>query len=202
MCLTCHPPALPCVLHLINHRSRALTAPGRGAKSATPGVRVPRPAERTREPPARRPPLVADWRGRRRGSISSERGAPPSGSRGPGILRSLPTTPPSCPASRRFSARRRRPVLVATPQQRGGPGRRSREAGDPRRHPGPRNAAVAAPQPPRRLASCTAGKAGLRPRWAGRAWGAPALRGAPCSARRAGAASPPPSRRWPATSPA
>lgn len=126
MCLTCHPPALPCVLYLLNHRSRALTAPGRGAKSATPGVRVPRPAERAREPPARRPPLAADWRGGRRGSISSERGAPPSGSRGPGILRSLPSTPPSCPASRRVSARRCRPVLVAAPQQRGGPGRRCR----------------------------------------------------------------------------
>lgn len=84
-----------------------------------------------------------------------------------------------------------------------GPGRRGPQPqGRARPHPGPRRAAGAAPQPPRRLASCTAGRAGLRPRWADRAWGAPAPRGAPCSAPRAGAASPPPSRRWPATFPA
>lgn len=133
-----------------------------------------------------------------------------------GILGSLLATPRTFPASGRVCAHLHlHPLPLAPPPTkwrsrqprkpgvvRRGQGGRGRNPRVARHYPGLRSAAVAARQPPKRLVSCTAGRAGLGPRWAGRAWGAPALRGAPCSAPRVGAASPPPSRLWPATFPA
>lgn len=141
--------------------------------------------------------------------------------RAPGLAARLPppgssaplATPWTSTVSRCSSWRLSSPI---PPQQSQGPshipaglgrGGRDRNPRVPRNPPAPRpagsgTAAVAARQPPRRLVSCTAGKAGPAARWAGRAWGARAPLGAPCSAPRAGAASLPPLKLLQVTSPA
>lgn len=187
------------------------------------GRRCPEAAARAPKPPAHRhhlPPATADWRGpQHQQHLPARGGRRDSGSH---CLRD-PQLPPGETSDFSPRAAASPPVTVATPSSwplpnkveapgsrdsrvRAGPDGVGEAGARPRRvpphRPGPRSSAVAAPQPPRRLVSCTAGRVGLRPRWAGRAWGAPAPRGAPCSAPRAGAASPPPSRRWPATFPA
>lgn len=189
-------------------------APG-GRSGPEPEVRAPRRQPSAVLPPPP-PPAAADWRGPQHQLHLPERGGRRDrvAATASGNLSSLPARPRTFPARHRLDplllpASPHPPRKVETPGSQEShvwsgpaPGGRGQFPGAPRHHRGPRSAAVSAPQPPRRLVSCTAGRAGLRPRWAGRAWGAPAPRGAPCSARRAGAASPPPSRRWPATFPA